>query len=164
MSTAAHDLLRESGDACIINISMTLHYGATWYQAHASAAKAAIDSLTRSLALEWGRFGIRVLGIAPGPIANTPGMAKLSPGLSAQAAQAIPLGRMGSTWDVAMTAVFFCTAGAGYVTGDTLVVDGGEWLAKPALAPPEAISKLSRAAEAKSRALGPGASSARSRL
>jgi peroxisomal 2,4-dienoyl-CoA reductase len=47
--------------------------GATWYQAHASAAKAAIDSLTRSLGLEWGEFGIRVCGVAPGPIADTPG-------------------------------------------------------------------------------------------
>lgn len=46
----------------IINISMTLHYGATWYQAHASAAKSAIDSLTRTLALEWGVDGIRVNG------------------------------------------------------------------------------------------------------
>ena len=46
----------------IINISMTLHYGATWYQAHASAAKSAIDSLTRTLALEWGCYKIRVNG------------------------------------------------------------------------------------------------------
>ena len=56
--------------ALILNISATLHYGATWYQAHASAAKAAIDSLTRSMALEWGEHGIRVVGIAPGPISR----------------------------------------------------------------------------------------------
>jgi peroxisomal 2,4-dienoyl-CoA reductase len=66
----------------IINISMTLHYGATWFQAHASAAKSAIDSLTRTFALEWGCDGIRVNGIAPGPIANTPGTAKLAPGFT----------------------------------------------------------------------------------
>lgn len=47
MSSAAFPALRESGAGAIINISMTLHYGATWFQAHASAAKAAIDSLTR---------------------------------------------------------------------------------------------------------------------
>lgn len=47
MSTAAFPALRESGGGVILNISMTLHYGATWFQAHASAAKAAIDSLTR---------------------------------------------------------------------------------------------------------------------
>lgn len=49
MSTAAFPALRGSGEGSIINISMTLHYGATWFQAHASAAKAAIDSLTRYL-------------------------------------------------------------------------------------------------------------------
>lgn len=47
MSSAAFPALKESGSGAIINISMTLHYGATWFQAHASAAKAAIDSLTR---------------------------------------------------------------------------------------------------------------------
>lgn len=47
MSSAAFPALRESGAGAIINITMTLHYGATWFQAHASAAKAAIDSLTR---------------------------------------------------------------------------------------------------------------------
>ncbi|CAN0353638.1 unnamed protein product, partial [Ectocarpus sp. 8 AP-2014] len=68
MSSAAFPALRESGAGAIINITMTLHYGATWFQAHASAAKAAIDSLTRhvSLAMEWGSYGIRVNGIAPG--------------------------------------------------------------------------------------------------
>lgn len=50
----------------MLNISATLHYGATWFQAHASAAKAAVDSLTRSLGLEWGAYGVRVVGIAPG--------------------------------------------------------------------------------------------------
>lgn len=49
MSSAAFPALKESGAGAIINISMTLHYGATWFQAHASAAKAAIDSLTRCM-------------------------------------------------------------------------------------------------------------------
>ena len=66
--------------AVIINISATLHYGATWFQAHACAAKAAVDALTRALALEWGAEGVRVVGVAPGPIAGTAGMAKLAPG------------------------------------------------------------------------------------
>jgi peroxisomal 2,4-dienoyl-CoA reductase len=55
-------MIKGEGGGSIINISMTLHYGATWYQAHASAAKSAIDSLTRSLALEWGCHKIRVNG------------------------------------------------------------------------------------------------------
>jgi 2,4-dienoyl-CoA reductase [(3E)-enoyl-CoA-producing], peroxisomal len=68
MSRAAHGALSKAKNACIINISATLHYGATWWQVHASAAKAAIDSMTRTLALEWGSAGIRVNGVAPGPI------------------------------------------------------------------------------------------------
>jgi Enoyl-(Acyl carrier protein) reductase len=85
MSTTAYPALAAAAAATtaaaptsvIINISMTLHYGATHFQVHSSAAKAAIDSLTRSFALEWGPKRIRVVGLAPGPIADTPGMAKL---------------------------------------------------------------------------------------
>lgn len=67
LSTAPH------AHACVINISATMQYGAAWYQSHAAAAKSAIDSLTRSLALEWGEFGIRVVSVAPGPISDTTG-------------------------------------------------------------------------------------------
>jgi peroxisomal 2,4-dienoyl-CoA reductase len=77
---AAFDAALRDGGGVIINISATLHYGAKPMQIHASAAKAAVDSLTRSLALEWGQFGIRVTGIAPGPIADTEGMKRLAPG------------------------------------------------------------------------------------
>ncbi|KAG5192446.1 peroxisomal 2,4-dienoyl-CoA reductase [Tribonema minus] len=157
MSTAAFPALAASGDAAVINISMTLHYGATWFQAHACAAKAAIDALTRSLALEWGAHGIRVAGIAPGAIADTPGMAKLTPGLSAGADWAkerVPLGRMGATRDIALAAVYLCSGAGAYVSGHTLVVDGAEWLWRaPAVAPRE-VSALSRAAERGSRAMG----------
>jgi NAD(P)-dependent dehydrogenase (short-subunit alcohol dehydrogenase family) len=73
MSRAAFRALKASSSPCIVNISATLHYGATWYQVHASAAKAAVDSITQSLALEWGDFGIRVNGVAPGPIEGTAG-------------------------------------------------------------------------------------------
>ncbi|CAM9558149.1 unnamed protein product [Laminaria digitata] len=155
MSSAAFPALRDSGSAAIINISMTLHYGATWFQAHASAAKAAIDSLTRTLALEWGSHGIRVNGIAPGPIADTPGMAKLGPGLGGDAAATIPLGRMGTTFDIGMGAVFLLSSAAAYVSGDTLVVDGAEWLYKKPLLAPEAVTRMSRAVEKRSRAMGP---------
>jgi peroxisomal 2,4-dienoyl-CoA reductase len=73
MSRAAFAALQAQRSSAIINISATLHYGATWYQVHASAAKAAVDSITRSLALEWGEYGVRVNGVAPGPIKGTAG-------------------------------------------------------------------------------------------
>ena len=76
VSRAALEALRARGGGVIINVSATLHYGATWYQVHASAAKAAVDAVTRSLALEWGEYGVRVVGVAPGPIAGTAGEAE----------------------------------------------------------------------------------------
>eukprot|EP00042_Codosiga_hollandica_P041382 m.368393 g.368393 ORF g.368393 m.368393 type:complete len:307 (-) comp56101_c0_seq2:926-1846(-) len=122
MCHAAFPLLKAAGSAAIINITATLHYGATWYQAHASAAKAAIDSLTRSLGLEWGAFGIRVCGIAPGPIADTPGMNKLAGGLDAAAVAelvvpAIPIGRLGTTRDIALATVYLVSEAGSFITG-----------------------------------------------
>ena len=80
-STAAFLFLRqaaeESGDACILNITAEF-FSPPFFAAHAAAAKMAIDSLTRSHSLEWSDYGIRVNGIAPGPIADTPGYDKLA--------------------------------------------------------------------------------------
>lgn len=113
---------------------------------------------TRSLALEWGPEQIRVVGIAPGPIADTPGTTKLAPGLTqsemdGMIAEGIPLGRMGQAWEIGHAAVYLCTAR--YVTGDVLIVDGGQWLHKPPMVPGETVEQLSRQVEAKSRAQAP---------
>ena len=125
---AFESALRDNGGS-ILNISATLHYAATPLQAHASAAKAAIDSLTKSLAIEWGSLGIRVNGIAPGPIDDTEGMSKLaSPELRDEMESNIPLGRWGSIEEVADAALFLSSDAARYVHGTTLVVDGGAWL------------------------------------
>lgn len=172
MCRAAHPYLHKSTmtsgtTSIILNISATLQYGATWFQCHASAAKSAIDSLTRSLALEWGEDRIRVCGIAPGPIADTPGTTKLAPGVSSEDLQdmvsdGIPLGRMGEASEIGMAAVFLCSEGGSYVTGDTLVVDGGQWLWKPKMIEREMVQKFSRNIEQKSRQQAP--STVRSKL
>ena len=149
----------------IINISATLHYGATWWQAHACAAKAAVDALTRSLALEWGEFGVRVCGVAPGPIAGTAGLSKLSGSsgpseggggrddVAAAIAALVPLGRLGSAWDIAMAAVWLSSAGSRFASGDTLVVDGAAWLWRPPAVPRNVVAEVSRKVEAGSRAM-----------
>jgi len=158
MCSAAFPKMAMKGGAIIINISATLQCPATHWQAHASAAKASVDSLTRSLALEWGPEQVRVVGIAPGPIADTPGTTKLAPGLDpsdidGMMTEGIPLGRMGEAWEIGQAAVYLCTAK--YVTGDVLIVDGGEWLYRPPLVPKEMVSELSRKVEKKSRAQAP---------
>lgn len=120
--------LRDHG-GIILNISATLHYGATPMQVHASAAKAAIDSITRSLALEWGSLGIRVNGIAPGPIDDTEGMRRLaSSEVRQKMEKAIPIGRFGRIEEIANLAVFLCSDAASLIHGTTVVADGGAWL------------------------------------
>jgi peroxisomal 2,4-dienoyl-CoA reductase len=114
----------------ILNVSATLHYLGTPMQIHVSAAKAGVDALTRTLAVEWGRYGIRVNAIAPGPIGDTEGMKRLVPEpIKEKLRQRIPLGRFGEIADIEKAAVFLCSDAAMYINGAVLVVDGGHWLA-----------------------------------
>lgn len=120
--------LRDHGGH-IINITATLHYAATPMQIHASAAKAGVDAITRTLALEWGSLGIQVNGIAPGPIDDTEGMTRLAPkDLIDKIIGGIPMRRLGTIDDVAQCALFLVSGAAPYVHGETIVVDGGHWL------------------------------------
>src|SRR5439155_8669994 len=94
-SRAALPHLKARGGS-VINISATLPYLGTMGQAHASAAKAGVDSLTRTLAVEWGPYGIRVNGIAPGPIEGTEGVRRLTNEKSREVAlRRCPLRRLG---------------------------------------------------------------------
>ncbi|KAH0891275.1 hypothetical protein HID58_053704 [Brassica napus] len=143
-----------SGGGSIINISATLHYTASWYQIHVSAAKAAVDATTRNLALEWGTdYEIRVNGIAPGPIGGTPGMSKLVPDeIQNKTRELMPLYKLGEKWDIAMAALYLSGDTGKYVNGLTMVVDGGLWLSKPRHLAKEAVKELSRVVEKRSRA------------
>ena len=125
---AAFEELKKS-QGQIINISATLHYLATPMQIHVSAAKAGVDAITRNLSVEWGRHGVRVNGIAPGPIEDTEGMKRLLPEpLKEKITRRIPLGRFGRIADIENAALFLASDAASYVNGVTLVVDGGQWL------------------------------------
>jgi len=128
VSRAAFAQLKENRGQ-ILNISATLHYLGTPMQLHVSAAKAGVDALTRNLAVEWGRYGIRVNGIAPGPIEDTEGMKRLVPEpIKEKLRKNIPLGRFGRIRDIETTAVFLCSDAASFINGAILVVDGGQWL------------------------------------
>jgi len=130
---AAFPQLRETRGS-ILFISAGQAYMPYGFQLHVAAAKAGIDMMMRNLALEWGRYGIRVNSIAPGPIAGTEGMKRLSsPGTMAQIERAIPLGRLGTVDDIGQLAVVLASPLASYVTGTLLVADGGQNLPGSAL-------------------------------
>ncbi|KAF9133898.1 hypothetical protein BGW39_008653 [Mortierella sp. 14UC] len=109
----------------IINVSATLPYNGQVFQSHACAAKAGVDALSLVWANEWGPLGIRSNCIAPGPIANTVGMSKLAPDVESVR---VPIGRLGEVRDIEHATLYLASEAAAYVTGQVLIVDGGNWL------------------------------------
>jgi peroxisomal 2,4-dienoyl-CoA reductase len=128
VSRAAYPYLKERGGT-ILNISATLQLLGTIGQAHASAAKAGVDALTRTLAVEWGPARVRVNGLAPGPVEGTEGVRRLTSDASRKLIEEeCPLGRLATIDEVAAAALFLCSDASAFVTGVTLVIDGGLWL------------------------------------
>jgi len=128
VSHAAYPHLKAHGGV-VLNISATLQLLGTIGQSHASAAKAGIDALTRALAVEWGPAGVRVNGLAPGPVDGTEGVKRLTNERSRQMIQEYcPLGRMATIDEVSRAALFLCSDATSFITGVTLVIDGGLWL------------------------------------
>lgn len=118
--------LRKPG-ASVINISAPQAFLPMKAQLHVCAAKAGVDMITRTLALEWGPSGVRVNSIVPGPIEGTEGMARLMPDDNARtrALAGVPLGRFGSPADIGNACLFLGSELGGYVSGAVLPVDGG---------------------------------------
>jgi NAD(P)-dependent dehydrogenase (short-subunit alcohol dehydrogenase family) len=121
---AALPWLRERGGA-IVNISSLVAAFAAPGSGAYSAAKAAVVGLTQQMALEWARHGIRVNAIGPGLISGTRFASSGDPAVQARRQHVAPLGRTGTSDDIAPVAVFLLSEGAGYVTGQFLHVDGG---------------------------------------
>jgi citronellol/citronellal dehydrogenase len=111
-----------NGYGKIVSITMSPRRGMPG-MAHSSAARAAVESLTRTLAVEWGRHGVRLVAVAPG-IVHTAAWERY--GLDPeQIATIIPAGRLQAADEVAATIAFLASPAGDYVTGTTLVVDGG---------------------------------------
>ncbi|MCC6333860.1 MAG: SDR family oxidoreductase [Myxococcales bacterium] len=131
---AAFEKLKKPG-AAVIAISAPQAGHPYMLQAHVCAAKAGVDMLVKSLALEWGGAGVRVNSIWPGPIDDTEGMARLAgdPETKRKVEQAMPLQRFGTKDEVAQLAVFLASDAARYCTGGVYPVDGGMSLVGNAL-------------------------------
>lgn len=124
---AAHEFLRKPS-ALVLAISAVQSSMPTYAQAHVCAAKAGIDMLIRSLAVEWADQGIRCVGIAPGPVADTEGMVRLAPQGQASRTrllQSIPSGRAALRQEIADLALYLATDSGRYINGVVIAIDGG---------------------------------------
>ncbi|KAI7267278.1 peroxisomal 2,4-dienoyl-CoA reductase-like protein SPS19 [Hortaea werneckii] len=114
----------------MIFVSATFHYRGQPLQAHVAAAKAAVDQISHSVAIEYGPYGITSNVITPGPISGTEGMERLSKSDEASVKatkKIVPLGRWGETREIADATTYLFSEAGSYVNGNTLVVDGGAW-------------------------------------
>ncbi|AXQ30574.1 SDR family oxidoreductase [Solimonas sp. K1W22B-7] len=127
---AAYQHLRKPG-AVVLNVTAPQAWIPTAFQVHACAAKAGVDQVTRTCALEWGPEGVRVNAIAPGPIADTEGMRRLAPdpAIANALIASVPCRRYGRVDEIARVALWLCSSDASYITGVVLPVDGGWSLA-----------------------------------
>ncbi len=99
---------------------------------HSASAKAGVLMMTKTLAAEWGKYGIRVNAIAPGPIEETGGADRLfgSPEAVQNVVGGVPLGRLGTVEEIANLASYIVSPYAGYMTGEVVTLDGGAVLEK----------------------------------
>lgn len=123
---ASYPYLIKPGSS-VINISAPQAFIPMIMQSHVCAAKAGVDMITRTFAMEWGADGIRVNSIVPGPIEGTEGMKRLAPtaALLKKVTDSVPLGRLGQTSDIGRSAMFLASPISDYITGAVIPVDGG---------------------------------------
>jgi NAD(P)-dependent dehydrogenase (short-subunit alcohol dehydrogenase family) len=99
---------------------------------HSACAKAGVVAMTRTLAVEWARFKIRVNALAPGPVETEGAGSRLwaSPEVRSAMLRTVPAGRIGEPQEIARAAAYLVSDFADYITGEVLVIDGGQWLGK----------------------------------
>jgi NAD(P)-dependent dehydrogenase (short-subunit alcohol dehydrogenase family) len=131
-SRAFANIVKEQSGGAIVNVIATYAWTGHPGVVHSAAAKAGVQAMTRTLAVEWARYGIRVNCIAPGPTETEGAGAALWPTEEDRLSltNSVPLKRFTTPEEVAVSTAFLLSDDAAYVTGDTLVVDGGQWLGK----------------------------------
>lgn len=122
--------LAEGHAANVLSIVTTYAWTGSAYVVPSAMAKAGVLAMTRSLAVEWGRRGIRLNAIAPGPFPTPGAWERLVPraDLAERFETKNPLGRPGRHEELADLASFLVSDGAGYINGEVVTIDGGEWL------------------------------------
>lgn len=129
---AGRQMVKVGRGGSIVTIGATYAWTGMPGVVHSAAAKAGVLAVTRTLAVEWASYGIRVNCVAPGPFHSDGAQRNLWPDDDHLRAieRSIPLGRMADAKEVAEAVLFLASDAAKYVTGDCLVIDGGHWLGK----------------------------------
>lgn len=122
-------IARESGGR-VLNIVTTYAWMGSPFVVPSACAKAGVLAMTRSLAVEWGLYGIRLNAIAPGPFPTEGAFSRLmmTTGMEEEGKKKNPCGRFGDPPELADLAAFLMSPMAGYINGECVTIDGGEWL------------------------------------
>ena len=128
---AAGKEMIQSESGSILNIITTYAWTGSGYVVPSAAAKGGVLAVTRSLGSEWGKYGIRTNAIAPGPFPTKGAWSRLVPpgfGIEKKMKNRIPLKRFGEHIELANLASFIMSDYAGYINGEVITIDGGEWV------------------------------------
>ncbi|MEE1884186.1 SDR family oxidoreductase [Pedobacter flavus] len=123
--------IKEKQPGVVLNILTTYAFTGSGYVVPSACAKGGVLSMTRSLAVEWGKYGIRTNAIAPGPFPTKGAWERLLPGDLAEKfdfKKRVPLKRVGEHHELVNLAAFLVSDFSGYINGEVISIDGGEWL------------------------------------
>jgi NAD(P)-dependent dehydrogenase (short-subunit alcohol dehydrogenase family) len=122
--------LEQGQSGTMLNIVTTYAWTGSGYVVPSAAAKAGVLALTRSLAVEWGPYWIRQVAIAPGPFPTEGAWTHLmpTPAIQEQFLHTNPLRRVGQMAELTNLAAYLISDGAGYINGEVVTIDGGEWI------------------------------------
>ena len=126
-----HWIETKQESATILNIVTTYAFTGSAYVVPSATAKAGVLAMTKSLAVEWAKYGIRSNAIAPGPFPTKGAWDRLLPGDLAEKfdmAKKVPLKRVGDHQELANLAAYLVSDFSAYINGEVVVIDGGEWL------------------------------------
>lgn len=129
--TAGKDWIARRQPGTFLNIVTTYAWTGSGYVVPSAAAKAGVLAMTRSLAVEWAKYGIRSNAIAPGPFPTEGAWSRLLPGdlvKKFDPAKKVPVGRVGEHQELANLAAYLVSDFSAYVNGEVITIDGGEWL------------------------------------